>query len=76
MFYSTCPKCGLSYRWLTKEESEDKELVKKNKHKKVTKEELEAAALIEDKVQEVHCLACKPNKSVKAKAKKKAVKKD
>ena len=76
MFYSQCPKCGLSNRWLTKEESEDKELVKKNKHKKVTKEELEAAAAVEDQVKEVHCLACKPNKSdkvVKAKAKKSKV---
>lgn len=73
MFYSQCPKCGISHRWLDKEESKDLELIKKSKHKPVTKEELEAAAAVEDKVQEVHCLDCKPNKPSKTvKAKKKA----
>lgn len=74
MFYTTCKDCGFSRRWLTEEESKDKELVAASKRKKITAEELAEAALVEDTVIEGQCFECE-EKSKAAKEAKKAKKK-
>jgi hypothetical protein len=66
-FYSRCPKCGYARRFLTEEESKDKDLVAKNKKTPLTQEELIKAKQVKD----VHCLKCKPNTTKAKKTKKK-----
>jgi hypothetical protein len=66
MFYTRCRKCGLSRRWLTKEETKNTELVEENKIRPLTQEEIDSA----ENVVDVFCSECepKPKKDKKSKA--------
>jgi len=75
MFYSKCRKCGFSRRWLTIEETKDKNIVEYNLSTPPTIEEVEAAEEEggEDKVIIGYCAACEPKKTKKKSKKAEAV---
>jgi hypothetical protein len=76
MFYTKCKKCSTVRRWLTLAETQDEELVDKNKTRPVTLEEFEAAQEADigknPKVDILNVIdACCYNCEPKAKSKKK-----
>lgn len=79
MFYSHCKKCGKVRRWLTEEESLDKDVVADNLSTSLTLEEFDAAVMADTgknpkvdrmNVIEVSCAGCETKKVKKTKKEK------
>jgi len=64
MFYSKCTTCGATRRWLTLEETQDEDLVAKNKTTPLTLDEIGKVKIFID----VNCTKC-PKKKKKSKKK-------